>query len=100
MPKKEKILKVRLTEQVNSFWHENVRYKPGDEFEIPERLFRSDFMEKVVPPEKKPIVQEKPTEEKGPTEVPAVAEGTPLVEKIDEEPIVLEEKAEKKVRKK
>jgi|GEM_PF-4943797 len=53
-----------------------VKYVPGDVLEVPERFFRTDIMEKVLPPAPKPTPEEVeiPTETEKPDEIPEVAE--------------------------
>lgn len=88
MPKKEKTIKVRLTDKVNSFNLAGVRYKPGDVFDCPEHHFRSDFMIKVVPPEKKAVevISEKlASKEENAPEVPTEVPGEIPVEGEDKE---------------
>ena len=66
IPKK---IKVKITDKVHGFQYNNVRYVPGDIVEIPARLFRADFMTKVLPPAPKKPEPEAPKEEPKP-EVP------------------------------
>lgn len=63
-----KTIKVRLTKKVHSYAIGDKRYVPGDVFEIPERLFREDFMQKVTPPPKPTKKTESPKETEEPEE--------------------------------
>lgn len=63
-----KKIKVRLLDKVNSYRLGDTSYKPGDVFEIPSRLFRPDFFEKVLPPPPKPTPPSPAPEPEGATE--------------------------------
>jgi len=68
---------VRITKKVSHYAIDGVRYGPGDIFEIPERLFKAHFMEKVVPPPPKPVVKVEPPET--PEEPPETPKDEPKV---------------------
>lgn len=88
-----KKIKVRLLPKVNSYRLDDISYKPGDEFEIPSRLFRPDFFEKVVPPEKKPTPPPPEPEEEEPIEEGA---SSPYVDLSEEPEAVSDKKKGKK----
>lgn len=70
MPRK---IKVKITKKVHSFRYGDKVFKPGDTLKILPQYFRADFMVKVLPPEKKVVVEEKAPEE-APVEVESSGE--------------------------